>query len=119
VIVAGVGGHRLSSPPPAEPATASSVLSFASTLAGFSITFAGLSSDYSTYYRSDVSAYVQVPGSHRRAAYSIISQVEDVLVLVYRSAGPIRTPLLSDTVEGNADTRTVNRSPCSVWVLQP
>ncbi|KAJ2929311.1 hypothetical protein H1R20_g7783, partial [Candolleomyces eurysporus] len=45
------------SPPPAEPATAASVLSFASTLAGFAITFSGLSSDYSTYYRSDVSPW--------------------------------------------------------------
>ncbi|KAJ2926663.1 hypothetical protein H1R20_g10444, partial [Candolleomyces eurysporus] len=57
VVALGVGGHHLSSPPPAEPATAASVLSFASTLAGFSITFSGLSSDYSTYYRSDVSPW--------------------------------------------------------------
>ncbi|RXW19399.1 hypothetical protein EST38_g6456 [Candolleomyces aberdarensis] len=57
VIALGVGGHHLSNPPPAEPATAVSVLSFASTLAGFAITFSPLSSDFSTYYRSDVSAW--------------------------------------------------------------
>jgi purine-cytosine permease-like protein len=59
VIALGVGGKHLSNPPPAEPATAVTVLSFASTLAGFAITFSGLSSDFTTYYRSDVSAYAR------------------------------------------------------------
>lgn len=57
IIALGVGGKHLSNPPPAEPATASAILSFASTLAGFAITFSGLSSDFTTYYRSDVSGW--------------------------------------------------------------
>lgn len=55
VIALGVGGKHLSNPPPAEPATAAGVLGFASTLAGFAITYSSLSSDFTTYYRSDVS----------------------------------------------------------------
>ncbi|KAF8954891.1 cytosine-purine permease [Flammula alnicola] len=57
IIALGVGGKHLSSPPPAEPATASSILTFASTLAGFSITYSGLSSDFSSYFRPNVSSW--------------------------------------------------------------
>ncbi|TFK47512.1 NCS cytosine-purine permease [Heliocybe sulcata] len=49
VIALGVGGHHLSDPPPAEPATAVSILSFASTIAGFVITYAPLGSDFTIY----------------------------------------------------------------------
>ena len=55
VIASAVGGKNLFNPPPAAPATASAVLSFASTLAGFSITYSPLSSDYTNYYQPDVS----------------------------------------------------------------
>ncbi|TFK28476.1 NCS cytosine-purine permease [Coprinopsis marcescibilis] len=57
IIALGLGGNHLSSPPPTEPASASSILSFASTLAGFSITFSGLSSDFTTYYRPESSSW--------------------------------------------------------------
>lgn len=57
-----VGGKQLllSQPAqPAVPATASAVLSFASTLAGFSMGFSSLSSDYTSYYRPNVSRCVE------------------------------------------------------------
>jgi purine-cytosine permease-like protein len=56
IIALGVGGKNLSSPPPETPATASAVLTFASTLAGFAITFSGMSSDFSVYFKSTVSS---------------------------------------------------------------
>lgn len=57
IIALGVGGKNLSSPPPPTPATASAVLSFASTLAGFAITFSGMSTDFSVYFKSTVSSW--------------------------------------------------------------
>ncbi|KAJ3527002.1 hypothetical protein NM688_g8185 [Phlebia brevispora] len=57
VVAVGIGGHHLTSPPAAQPATASAVLSFASTLAGFVITYSPLASDFTTYYRPDVSSW--------------------------------------------------------------
>ncbi|EAU81390.1 purine-cytosine permease [Coprinopsis cinerea okayama7 len=57
IIALGIGGKHLSSPPAAEPATVSSVLSFASTLAGFAITFTGVATDFAVYYRHDVSGW--------------------------------------------------------------
>ena len=50
LVALGVGGKHLSSPAPSTPATAASILSFASTLAGFAITYSPLSSDFTTYY---------------------------------------------------------------------
>ena len=55
IIVSAVGGKHLSNPPSAAPATVSAILSFASTLAGFSITFSPISCDFSSYYRPNVS----------------------------------------------------------------
>ena len=55
VIASAIGGKHLFNPPSATPATASNVLSFASTLAGFSITYSPLSSDFTSYYRPNVS----------------------------------------------------------------
>lgn len=63
IIVLGVGGKHLSNPPPMEPATAAAVLSFASTLAGFSITYSGLSCDFTSYFRPTVSRYDESPTS--------------------------------------------------------
>jgi len=55
VIASAVGGKHLFNPPPAVPATVSAVLSFASTLAGFSISYCRMSSDYTSYFHPDVS----------------------------------------------------------------
>lgn len=54
IIALGVGGKHLTDPPPTEPATVQAVLSFASTIAGFVVTYSPLSSDYTTYFRHDV-----------------------------------------------------------------
>ncbi|EPQ53521.1 NCS cytosine-purine permease [Gloeophyllum trabeum ATCC 11539] len=57
VVGLGVGGHHLSNPPPAEPATVVSILSFASTIAGFVITYAPLGSDFTIYMKSTVPSW--------------------------------------------------------------
>lgn len=54
VVALGIGGKHLSNPPPAQPATASTILSFASTIAGFVITYSPLASDYTIYFRPEV-----------------------------------------------------------------
>jgi purine-cytosine permease-like protein len=59
-IALGVGGKNLENPT-FEPATARGVLSFASTLAGFTISYVPLGSDYTTYYREDVNRWVNLP----------------------------------------------------------
>ncbi|KAG6872097.1 hypothetical protein C0995_013021 [Termitomyces sp. Mi166 len=56
VVALGVGGKHLSNPP-AEPATARAVLSFASSLAGFVITYSPMSSDFTTYFHPKVSSW--------------------------------------------------------------
>ena len=55
VAAAAAGGKKFVDPAPAEPATARSVLGFAATLAGFMITWATLSSDYTNYFDPRVS----------------------------------------------------------------
>ncbi|KAF9525402.1 NCS cytosine-purine permease [Crepidotus variabilis] len=57
LIALGVGGKHLSNPPPVEPASASAILSFASTLAGFVITYSSLSSDFTTYAQPSTSSW--------------------------------------------------------------
>ncbi|KIL64408.1 hypothetical protein M378DRAFT_163147 [Amanita muscaria Koide BX008] len=57
LVALGVGGKHLSNPPPAAPATAASIMSFASTLAGFAITYAPLSSDFSIYFKPESSSW--------------------------------------------------------------
>jgi len=52
-IALGEGGKHLGEPT-FEPATARRILSFASTLAGFTVTWTPLGSDYTTYFREDV-----------------------------------------------------------------
>lgn len=52
-IALGLGGKNLSGTT-FEPATARGVLSFVSTLAGFTITWTPLASDFTIYYREDV-----------------------------------------------------------------
>jgi purine-cytosine permease-like protein len=55
IIALGVGGKHLTNPPPVQPATAPVILSFASTIAGFVITYSPLSSDFTSYFQPDVS----------------------------------------------------------------
>ncbi|OBZ77700.1 Purine-cytosine permease fcyB [Grifola frondosa] len=50
VVALGVGGKHLGNPLPAAPASASTILSFASTIAGFVITYSPLASDFTIYY---------------------------------------------------------------------
>ncbi|KAF5336795.1 hypothetical protein D9758_015839 [Tetrapyrgos nigripes] len=56
-VALGLGGKHLSTTASVEPATAVSVLSYASTIAGFVITYASLASDFTSYYRSEVSSW--------------------------------------------------------------
>ena len=59
LVALGVSGkHIHEAPPPAVPATAASILSFASTLAGFVISYSPLMSDYTIYLTADVSRSV-------------------------------------------------------------
>ena len=55
IIASVVGGKYLSNPQRAVPATASAILSFASTLAGFSVSYTAGSSDCTSYYKPNVS----------------------------------------------------------------
>ena len=48
IIASVVGGKHLSNPQPAVLATASAILSFASTLAGFSMSYTAGSSDFTS-----------------------------------------------------------------------
>ncbi|KAG5642599.1 hypothetical protein DXG03_002497 [Asterophora parasitica] len=57
IVALAVGGKHLSNAHMAEPATASAVLSFAATLAGFVVTWSSLSSDFTTYFHPDVSSW--------------------------------------------------------------
>lgn len=57
IIALGVGGKHLSNPSPPTPASPQSILSFASTLAGFAITYSGLSSDFTSYFKPNVSSW--------------------------------------------------------------
>ncbi|KAH9477681.1 Purine-cytosine permease fcyB [Psilocybe cubensis] len=57
IITMGVGGKHLSNPPPPTPVTASAVLSFASTLAGFAVTYSSLSSDFTSYFPPKTSTW--------------------------------------------------------------
>ncbi|OCH93364.1 NCS cytosine-purine permease [Obba rivulosa] len=57
VVALGIGGKHLSNPPPAEPATAPVILSFASTIAGFVITYSSISSDFTIYFTPEVASW--------------------------------------------------------------
>lgn len=57
LVALGVGGNNLSNPPASEPVTAGSVLSFASVIAGFVLTYSPLGSDYTTYMVPEVNRY--------------------------------------------------------------
>ena len=55
LVALGVGGKHFSNPEPSTPATAAAVLSFGSTIAGFSLTYSSLSADFTTYYHPKAS----------------------------------------------------------------
>ncbi|EJF63789.1 NCS cytosine-purine permease [Dichomitus squalens LYAD-421 SS1] len=57
LVALGVGGKHIRNPPPAEPATAQAILSFAGTIAGFVITYASLGSDFTIYYTPSVPSW--------------------------------------------------------------
>jgi len=52
VVALGVSGEHLTSPPPG-PAGVQAILSFAGVIAGFTITYAPLGSDFTMYYSLD------------------------------------------------------------------
>ena len=52
VVALGVSGKHLTSPP-SESATVQAILSFAGVIAGFTITYAPLGSDFTMYYTPD------------------------------------------------------------------
>ncbi|THG95083.1 hypothetical protein EW026_g6503 [Hermanssonia centrifuga] len=57
VVALGIGGKHLLNPPPAEPASAIAILSFASTIAGFVITYSPLASDFTIYFPPEVDSW--------------------------------------------------------------
>ncbi len=56
VVATGCGGKHLHQQVEVPPASARPVLSFAGLIAGFLITWSGLASDFTTYYRPEVSS---------------------------------------------------------------
>lgn len=89
LVALGVGGKHLSNPPPAEPATAAAVLSFASTIAGFVITYCALGSDFTIYFSPSVQRYAQLNSvSALRCSY--IRQLENIPLLVHGLQHPHR-----------------------------
>ena len=82
IIALGVGGKHLTNPPPAEPATVATILSFASTVAGFVITYAPLSSDFTSYFEHDVPRFVR---AHLPPCKNLkCTQLENILVFLCR-----------------------------------
>ncbi|KAF9236040.1 permease for cytosine/purines, uracil, thiamine, allantoin-domain-containing protein [Melanogaster broomeanus] len=74
LVALGVGGKNLFNAQPAEPATADTILSFASVIAGFVITFAAMASDFTMYYEPTVS-------SHRIFWYSYLGYIVPIVSL--------------------------------------
>ncbi|KAL4068556.1 permease for cytosine/purines, uracil, thiamine, allantoin-domain-containing protein [Scleroderma yunnanense] len=74
IIAVGVGGKHLYNAPAPEPPSAVTVLSFASVIAGFVITYSAMASDFTMYYHPTVS-------SHRIFWYSYLAYVGPIIVL--------------------------------------
>ncbi|KIK95841.1 hypothetical protein PAXRUDRAFT_139812 [Paxillus rubicundulus Ve08.2h10] len=74
LVALGVGGENLYNAPPAAPATSDSILSFASVIAGFVITYAAMASDFTMYYEPTVS-------SHRVFWYSYLGYIVPIILL--------------------------------------
>ncbi|KIK61440.1 hypothetical protein GYMLUDRAFT_243615 [Collybiopsis luxurians FD-317 M1] len=62
-----VGGKNLKEVPPSEPADAGTIVSFASTIAGFVITYSPLAPDFTIYFSPNVSRVlpIAIVGSHK------------------------------------------------------
>ncbi|KAG1732719.1 permease for cytosine/purines, uracil, thiamine, allantoin-domain-containing protein [Suillus lakei] len=58
LVALGVGGKNLYNVQPAEPASAATILSFASVVAGFVITYSAMASDFTMYYSPTLSLIV-------------------------------------------------------------
>lgn len=76
IVALGVGGKHLYNAPSfsGEPASASTILSFASVLAGFVITYSAMASDFTMYYEPTVS-------SRKIFLYSYLGYVVPIIVL--------------------------------------
>ncbi|KAG9311781.1 cytosine-purine permease [Chiua virens] len=76
LVALGVGGKDLAyaSVPPAQPATASAILSFAAVIAGFVITFSAMASDFTMYYDPNVS-------SRRIFLYAYLGYIVPIILL--------------------------------------
>lgn len=58
IIAVAIGGKHLLNLPPPAPATVTSILGFAGTQAGFTISWAGFAADYAIYLRPEHATYV-------------------------------------------------------------
>ena len=61
VVALGVSGKHLYNFEGAEPATPGAVLSFASIIVGFVVTYSPLASDFTIYFRPGISRWVYAP----------------------------------------------------------
>ncbi|KAJ8488035.1 hypothetical protein ONZ51_g3826 [Trametes cubensis] len=97
LVALGVGGKHLGNPPPAEPATAATILSFASTIAGFVITYSSLSSDFTIYFNPSVSSW-------KIFTYSYLGfNVPIILCQCLGAAVAVSVPLVPAWEDGYAD----------------
>ncbi|KAI9063521.1 cytosine-purine permease [Trametes sanguinea] len=97
LVALGVGGKHLSNPPPAEPATAAAILSFAGTIAGFVITYSPLSSDFTIYFNPSVSSW-------KIFTYSYLGfNLPIILIQCLGAAVAVSAPLVPAWEEGYAD----------------
>ncbi len=58
IISVALGGKHLLNLPPAAPASVASILGFAGTQAGFTVSWAGFAADYAIYLRPEHATYV-------------------------------------------------------------
>ncbi|EIW55605.1 cytosine-purine permease [Trametes versicolor FP-101664 SS1] len=97
LVALGVGGKHLSNPPPAEPATAAAVLSFASTIAGFVITYCALGSDFTIYFSPSVQSW-------RIFLYSYMGfNIPIILIQCLGAAVAVSVPFVPEWEDGYAN----------------
>ncbi|KAI0360560.1 cytosine-purine permease [Trametes cingulata] len=97
LVALGVGGKHLGNPPPAEPATAAAILSFASTVAGFVITYCSLGSDFTIYFNPSVQSW-------RIFLYSYLGfNIPIILIQCLGAAVAASVPLVPAWEEGYAN----------------
>lgn len=97
LVALGVGGKNLYNVQPAAPATASAVLSFAATIAGFVITFSAMASDFTMYYDPTVSRQVLL-ASWFALDLNDTQQSSHFLVFLSRILGSYRTSPITASV---------------------